>query len=299
MSALVIVLALAGMLEDPKPIAEEPIRVTLQNRRGEVTPHTRRDARADGGLIEVRVPSPNSVVAVMTGSVSAYTHMGLTSRAGERFHLEQEFDLSSDDPKVRAVTLTLHSSMTGYARSRHKASTGIRLAAVSVQSLSAPAPPLVLEHAPLATEGTESRLVNAHLPELESVPMPLGRYLLTMDFVIEAEAGGIFDGHATTELSPGTTLPDSWVRTRDPFQGIDKTGFGFSATLAATPADLKGPAGEGPFHKGASVRARTLDQRATQVAMPASSPRTASPSESQGPRQGGAGTSAERSSVRR
>ena len=85
----------------------------------------------------MRVPAKNGLVAVMTGSVSAYTHMGMRSRASEKFHLEQEFDITSRDPAVTSVVLTFDSSMTGFARSKHKASTGIRLAAAAVKSLSA------------------------------------------------------------------------------------------------------------------------------------------------------------------
>ena len=102
--------------------------------------------------------------------------------------------------------------------------------------------------------------------------MPIGRYLLVMDFVIEAEAGGLFDGHATTELSPGATIPDSWVRTRDPFQGIEKTGFGFSATLGAMPATEVAPAhGPGPFQRGGPMTLKRRDMQARVARMSAGS----------------------------
>ncbi len=181
----------------------------------------------------MRVPTPNSLVAVMTGSVSAYSHMGLRSNAGEAFHLQQGFTLKSSDPSIKTATISLDTSLAGYARAKHKSAAGLKLAAVEVRPALWSDAPLKAAHDPIWIEGTDGRMINSHLEPLQSPPMPLGPYVLDMTFIIESEASGVFDGHSTAEFSPGTTIPDSWVRTRDPFQGVDKTGFGFSATLVA------------------------------------------------------------------
>ena len=63
--------------------------------------------------------------------------------------------------------------------------------------------------------------------------MPVGRYTLTVTFVLETRASGVCDSHAVADFSPDTALPPEWVRTRDPFQGVSKKSFGFTATLIA------------------------------------------------------------------
>jgi hypothetical protein len=67
--------------------------------------------------------------------------------------------------------------------------------------------------------------------------VPLGRYSLTAEFVLEAGAFGIADAHANADFSPSGSLPSDWVRTRDPFQGVDKKDFGFSLTLTVAADD--------------------------------------------------------------
>ncbi len=63
--------------------------------------------------------------------------------------------------------------------------------------------------------------------------MPLGKYVLVADFVLACDAGGLTDGHSAADFSPSTALPSDWVRTRDPFQGVDKKDFGFKLVLTA------------------------------------------------------------------
>jgi hypothetical protein len=72
--------------------------------------------------------------------------------------------------------------------------------------------------------------------------MPLGRFTLVANFIIDASASGLCDAHAVADFSPNTQLPADWVRTRDPFQGVSKEPFGFRSTLTASP-----PPGASPF----------------------------------------------------
>ena len=65
--------------------------------------------------------------------------------------------------------------------------------------------------------------------------MPVGRYTLTATFVLDTRASGVCDSHAVADFSPDTALPPEWVRTRDPFQGVSKKSFGFTATVTAAP----------------------------------------------------------------
>ena len=229
---------ICGFMDGEKADATpaSPIHITPEARQGGVEPHSRREARADGGLIDVRIPTPNSVVVVMSGTVAANAYLGCRSHAEQTFHLVQELDIASSDPAVKQVELTVESSMAGYLRGRYKGSAGtVRLASMSLRPVSWDGTPLQIGHQPIMIEGTQGQLVNIHLPHLEGPPMPLGRYLLVADFSIYAEASGLCDGHAVVDFSPSTALPDNWVRARDAFQGVDKSGFGFAIVVSASP----------------------------------------------------------------
>ena len=69
------------------------------------------------------------------------------------------------------------------------------------------------------------------MPELEKNPRPLGRYSLYAELILEADAAGLAAAHVQADFSPSGSLPSDWVRTRDPFQGVDKKNFGFSLTI--------------------------------------------------------------------
>ena len=96
----------------------------------------------------------------------------------------------------------------------------------------------------MCVTGTDGRLCNQHLPPLQTPPMPLGRYLLTVRFLIGATGSGLCDSHAVADFSPDITQPTDWVRARDPFQGISKKPFGFITTITASapPAGAGAPA---------------------------------------------------------
>ena len=97
-----------------------------------------------------------------------------------------------------------------------------------------------LAYPPLCVEGTGGQLCNQHLPPLEVPVMPVGRYTLTATFVLDTRASGVCDSHAVADFSPDTALPPEWVRTRDPFQGVSKKSFGFTATVSAAPPSDSG-----------------------------------------------------------
>jgi hypothetical protein len=92
---------------------------------------------------------------------------------------------------------------------------------------------LALAHPTLSSAGTQAHLCNQHLPLVEGPPMPLGRYTLVADFVLDTTASGVCNAHAVADFSPDTTLPADWVRMRDPFQGVSKKAFGFSLSVSS------------------------------------------------------------------
>jgi hypothetical protein len=219
----------------PEPIPRPRYTIILGGRDACVTPHTRNRARADGGIIEVQTssPSPDALTVTMTGTPAADSYLGCTSTATQTFHLVQQFEVTCSDPSIQTVKLTLDSSLVGYVRSSRKATAGVTLASASVIPASWPGSPLTLAHPTLSSAGTQAHLCNQHLPLVEGPPMPLGRYTLVADFVLDTTASGVCNAHAVADFSPDTTLPADWVRMRDPFQGVSKKAFGFSLSISS------------------------------------------------------------------
>jgi hypothetical protein len=222
----------------PASPATPPVfTITLGGRSACVTPTHRGQARAEGGIIDVTSLSSNSVVANLSGSVAANAYLGCSGSATEKFLLVQEFEITCSDKNVKSTKLSLDSVLVGFVRSKHRAGTCMRLAAAKVCPLGSDQSLMVISHPMLCAEGTDSRLCNQHLPTLEVPGVPLGHYVLTAEFLLDAEASGLADAHANADFSPSSTLPADWVRTRDPFQGVDKKTFGFSLTLTASADD--------------------------------------------------------------
>ena len=116
----------------------------------------------------------------------------------------------------------------------------MRLASASIMPESWEGSPLALAHPAHCVSGTQASLCNQHLPPLKGPPMPLGRFTLIADFVLDTTASGVCNAHAVADFSPDTTLPAEWVRMRDPFQGVSKKAFGFTFSVsAAAPADAQ------------------------------------------------------------
>jgi hypothetical protein len=215
--------------------------IGLHTRNACVTPHAHRLARAEGGFIDVTAPAPNVLTMSMTGTAAANSYLCTTGAASEKFQLVQDLEITCSDPKQTTVGLTLDTALVGFVRSKGKAGACMRLAQVCLTPVGAPETPLSLSYPPLCVEGTAGQLCNQHLPPLEVPVMPVGHYTLTATFVLDTTASGLCDSHAVADFSPDTALPPEWVRTRDPFQGVSKKSFGFTATITAAPPSAAGP----------------------------------------------------------
>ncbi len=264
---IVAILATPAFAADP-PASDRVYTITLGPRTACATPMTARQARAEGGTIDVTTPSANTLAMAMSGAVAANAFLGHTSTASLSFHLEQEFELACSDSATCLVRLTLESSLVGFVRSKFKAGACARMASAKICLASSPETPFVVVHPPLCVEGDNGRLCNQHLPLIKVDKMPLGKYILTADFVLTCEAGGLSDGHSAADFSPSTSLPADWVRTRDPFQGVDKKDFGFKLLLTADPPEK---ASMGPMtdrRKDARIARTTIADLAPAAARP-------------------------------
>lgn len=235
-----LALSLLTLLLGPTvaPAADPGPTITLGPRSACVVPTSNRQARADGGIVEVQLTAPNALTATMTGAVAANAILGRESAATQSFHLEQEFVVEAPGD----VTMTLESTLVGLVRARHRAGAEARLASARICPAGAPDSPLVLAHPPFDPGPAGARLCNQRLSPIEVPGMPAGRYVLTADFVLAGRAGGVADGHALADFSPTAALPADWVRSRDPFQGVDKKGFGFRTSLTVESAGATGVA---------------------------------------------------------
>jgi hypothetical protein len=242
------------------PLSQRVYSLTLGGRSACVIPSHRGQARAEGGQIDMTSPNANALAAVLSGSVAANAYLGCPGSASARSQLVQEFEIKCSDKNVKTATMSLDSVLSGFVRSKHRAGAAARLATARVCPVGSSEPVMVITHPTLAAHGNDGRHCNQHLPTLEVSGLPLGRYALTAEFVLEAEAFGIADAHAHADFSPSGSLPSDWVRTRDPFQGVDKKNFGFSLTLTVA-ADEATTISE--------RRNRTSDVRQATVVMPA------------------------------
>ncbi|MGC8643875.1 MAG: hypothetical protein ACP5XB_28775 [Isosphaeraceae bacterium] len=211
---------------------------SLGNRQACVTPSARRQARADGGLIDVVTPASGGLTVTMTGTTAANSYLCCTGRAAESFQLVQDFEITSSDPRIRSVVLTLSTTLVGFVRSKGQAGAAVRSASVHVFPANGAASPLAQSYPCFSVSGTRGRLCNLQSSPIEGPPMALGRYTFVAELVLESQASGVCDAHAVADFSPDTVLPADWVRTRDPFQTVSKKPFGFTITLtpSAPPA---------------------------------------------------------------
>src|SRR5208337_1944819 len=180
-----------GQQTRAEPLPAPSFTITLGGRDACVTPCTQNRARADGGTIDVQTPSPSTLTVAMTGTPAADSFLGCTSTATQTFQLTQEFEIACSDPSITRVCLTLDSTLAGYVRSVRKAGAYVRLASASVSPASWTGPPLALDHPPLCASGTQGPLCNQHLPPVQGPLMPLGRYTLVANFVLDTTASGV------------------------------------------------------------------------------------------------------------
>jgi hypothetical protein len=241
---LALIATVAALFVGAAPAAPPTFTITLGGRTACVNPTTRHFARADGGSIDVQGPGQGVLVASLCGSVAANAYLGHTGSALESFHLVQEFEIACSDTSVSTVALTLDSALIGFVRSKYKGGACVQVASATVTSAGSPASPLSISYPPMCVSGTEARLCNQLHEPITGRSLPLGKYVLTAELVIEAEASGLCDGHSAADFSPTAALPADFVRLRDPFQNVDKKNFGLSITLTAAPAG--GPVAERP-----------------------------------------------------
>jgi hypothetical protein len=214
-----------------------PVSITLNERHGHVTPLKGRCTHTGGGLIDVATPTPDTVLITMSGAVVANATM--------QFDLEQLFEISFDDPKLKKAKLLIEGRVVGVLRSEHRgcaeytdACAHLGCGPTEVVSVCVP---------PHSACYCESLAVNDH-DGPKAVPVTPGKYTLHQTFNISAHTNSFVCKRPSAEFAPDPALDPLWITYFDPFHGVKKDTFGFQVILKVVPdtdpanGDAKGPA---------------------------------------------------------
>lgn len=214
----------------PSAPTAPPISFVLGPRHGHVVPERHGCTHTGGGNIDIAQPSPDMFVITMSGAAVAYG--GLRhALAAQAFDLEQFFEVSFDDPRVKKGKLTLEGRVIGLLRShcpKDSAAYEDACAAVSV----GPTCIVNLCVPPHSVGGKQNLSVNDHDGPY-SVPVTPGKYLLRQTFRVAAMA------HPTVlptkgpsaEFAPEPAVDPLWLSYKEPFHGAIKNAFGFQVIL--------------------------------------------------------------------
>jgi hypothetical protein len=214
----------------PAATTAPPISIVLGSRHGHVTPERYGCTHTGGGNIDVAQPTPDILVVTMTGAAVAYGALR-DATAGQAFDLEQCFELSFDNPKIKKGKLTMEGRVIGLLRSHcngdaaeyDRACAGVTAGPVTVLNLCVP---------PHSVGGKQNLSVNDHDGPV-SVPVTAGKYVYHQTFHVGAMA------HKTvlpvkgpsSEFAPDPALDPLWLSYKEPFHGAIKKDFGFQVTL--------------------------------------------------------------------
>jgi hypothetical protein len=166
----------------------------------------------------------------MTGVAVAYC--GPRCAVATLMHdLEQCFEVSFDNPKVKKARLTLEARVIGLLRSHCKGGTA-EVADLHASVTDGPAPPLAISLQPYSVVGGENRSINDREGP-SSIPVTPGKYRLRQTFRVTATAPKcLLPAKApSAEFAPDPALDPLWISFKEPFKGAAKKDFGFQVTL--------------------------------------------------------------------
>jgi hypothetical protein len=205
---------------------------TLGQKCEGIGPCTHHAAKVEEGKAEVTAED-NLVKVVLTGAAGANVFLGVESAATQSIQVIQEFEITCSDESIREVVLTLESNLLGIIRSKHKGSASVQLASATVAQVGASTGLMSVSYPTYGVCGAQGYKYETPLDPVKVGPVPLGHYVLQANFIIQATAGGLLDGHATAIFVPASEALDPWEREHDPFAGDKHDDYGFTLTLKA------------------------------------------------------------------
>ena len=192
-----------------------PVSITLYERHGHVTPSKGKCAHTGGGLIDVSSPSADTVLVTMSGAVVANSEM--------KFDLDQSFEVSFDDPKVKKAKLLVEGRVIGLLRGEKKGCAEYDTACATVACA-----PVEIVTVCVPTHkvcGCDNLSVNDH-DGPKSVPIAAAKYTFHQTFRIAAETESLLGKRPSAEFAPDPALDPLWISYHEPFHGVKKDSFG-------------------------------------------------------------------------
>ncbi|MBY0523986.1 MAG: hypothetical protein K2R98_11340 [Gemmataceae bacterium] len=210
-----------------------PASITLYERHGHVTPCKGKCTHTGGGNIDVASPSADTVVVTMTGVAVSESAMDFT--------LDQCFEVTIDNPKVKKIKLSIEGRVIGLLRGEKKGCAEYSDACANISA--GPAQIIALCVPPHKVCSCESLSVNDH-DGPKTVPLTPGKYTLHQTFHIAAYGGCFFSHKASAEFAPDPALDPLWISYHEPFRGASKKDFGFQVTIKVVEDTDEAPAPE-------------------------------------------------------
>jgi hypothetical protein len=208
----------------PAAPAAPPASIILGDRDAVVTPCKGKCSHTGGGLIDVASPAPDTVIITMTGAVVADATMSFT--------LDQQFEVSFDDPKLKRAKLSLEARDVGLLRGEKHgcanladACAGIVCGPTQLISVCLPG------HSACRCQNLS---VNDHRGPVEAPAVP-GKYILHQTFAISAHNDSLVCKRPSAEFAPDPALDPLWINYFEPFHGVKKDTFGFQVVLKVMP----------------------------------------------------------------
>jgi hypothetical protein len=156
----------------------------------------------------------------MTGAVLANSSM--------QFDVEQFFEISFDDPKVKKAKLTIEGRVVGLLRGEKKGCAEYTDACAHLTC--GPAEVVSVCVPPHSACNCESLAVNDH-DGPKTLPVVPGKYTLHQTFTIGARSDCFLFKRPSAEFAPDPALDPLWISYFDPFHGVKKDTFGFQVVL--------------------------------------------------------------------
>lgn len=216
--------------------AAPPVSITLHERHGHVTPAKGKCTHTGGGLIDVTSPTADTVIITMSGLVIANSEMA--------FDLDQCFEVSFDDPKVKKAKITLEGRVIGLLRGEKKGCADMTQASAHIACGTVDLLTVSIE--PHSACNCQSLSINDHDGPY-SMPVVPGKYHLCQTFHIAAHSDCCLCKRPSAEFAPDPALDPLWISYWEPFHGVAKKDFGFQITIKVASdteegnGDKKGP----------------------------------------------------------
>jgi hypothetical protein len=204
--------------------AAPPVSIILHERHGHVTPFKSCCAHTGGGLIEVVSPAPDTVVLTMSGAAVADASM--------TFDLEQCFEVSFDDPKVKRARLSVEGRVVGLLRGMPAGCAEYTDACASVGAANQEFMAVCVP--PHSACGCQALAVNDH-DGPRAIPVLPGKYTLHQTFALSAQSHCCLCKRPSAEFAPDPAIDPLWISYWEPFHGVKKDAFGFQVTLRVVP----------------------------------------------------------------